>query len=43
MLEQCDVLTGLITSLVVGGVTTHLLFAAFKIWLVTEHHKRGFD
>ena len=37
MLEQYDILTGLIISRVVGGITTNLLFTVFESWLVTEH------
>ena len=43
LLEQCDVLAGLIISRVVGGITTNLLFSVFEAWLVTEHRKRGFS
>lgn len=43
MLEQYDILTGLIISRVVGGITTNLLFTVFESWLVTEHRKRGFE
>lgn len=43
VLEQYDLLVGLIVSRVVGGVTTNLLFTVFESWLVTEHRKRGFS
>jgi len=43
LLEQYDVLAGLIISRVVGGITTNLLFSVFEAWLVTEHRKRGFS
>jgi len=43
MLEQYDLLAGLIVSRVVGGITTNLLFTVFESWLVTEHRLRGFS
>lgn len=43
LLEQYDILAGLIISRVVGGITTNLLFSVFEAWLVTEHRKRGFS
>jgi len=42
LLEQYNVLAGLIISRVVGGITTNLLCSVFEAWLVTEHRKRGF-
>ncbi|KAF6168484.1 hypothetical protein GIB67_005036 [Kingdonia uniflora] len=29
--------------LMVGGITTSLMFSAFESWLVAEHNKRGFE
>jgi len=43
ILEQYDILAGLIVSRVVGGITTNLLFTVFESWLVTEHRSRGFS
>jgi len=42
LMEQVPLLTGLILSRVIGGVTTNLLRSVFESWLVTEHRKRGF-
>jgi len=42
LMEQYPLFIGLITSRVIGGMTTNLLFSVFESWLVTEHRKLGF-
>lgn len=41
--EQYPIFVGLLTSRILGGITTNLLFSVFESWLVTEHRKRGFE
>lgn len=33
----------LLLGRLLGGVATSLLFSVFEAWMVSEHHKRGFD
>ena len=42
-MEQYPILTGLVLSRVIGGITTNLLCTCFETWLITEHRKRGFE
>ncbi len=42
-LEQHPILIGLVSSRIIGGITTNLLCSCFETWLVTEHRKRGFS
>lgn len=42
-LELYDNLGGLITSRMIGGITTNLLFTVFESWFITEHRKRNFS
>ena len=41
MLEQYPILSGLIVSRMVGGITTNLLSTVFDAWLDTEYRRRG--
>ena len=42
-LELFPIFAGLITSRIIGGITTNLLFSVFESWLVSEHRSRGFE
>ena len=42
-LELFPIFIGLITSRIIGGITTNLLFSVFESWLVSEHRSRGFE
>jgi len=42
-LELFPIFAGLITSRIIGGITTNLLFSVFESWLVSEHRQRGFE
>lgn len=42
-LELFPNIFGLITSRMIGGITTNLLFSVFESWLVSEHRSRGFE
>lgn len=42
-LELFPIFIGLITSRMIGGITTNLLFSVFESWLVSEHRSRGFE
>jgi len=42
-LELFPIFAGLITSRIIGGITTNLLFTVFESWLVSEHRRRGFE
>lgn len=41
-MEQYPILVGLISSRLIGGITTNLLCSCFEAWLITEHRQRGF-
>jgi len=41
-IEQYPYFIGLLTSRLVSGITSNLLFSVFESWLITEHRQRGF-
>lgn len=42
-LEHVPNIWVLLIGRVLGGLSTSLLFTTFESWMVSEHHKKGFD